>query len=138
MDSQGTLLGFEGLVKDDIKGKLVDQYIVPPFSILDTRQGYWQDRKRMWLSLGIKGEIGRGSQLTCEGDVVSTGEALSIKSQNSLNAIMRGNKDLADGYETGTSIFDPVLCELCYKWFCPQNGKVLDVFAGGVCQRHCC
>lgn len=32
---------------------------------------------------------------------------------------------------TGTSIFDPVLCELVYRWFCPEAGKILDPFAGG-------
>lgn len=32
---------------------------------------------------------------------------------------------------SGTSIFDPVLCELAYRWFCPPGGKVLDPFAGG-------
>jgi len=32
---------------------------------------------------------------------------------------------------TGTSIFDPVLCELVYRWFCPPGGTVLDPFAGG-------
>lgn len=32
---------------------------------------------------------------------------------------------------TGTSIFDPVLCELCYKWFIPVGGSILDPFAGG-------
>lgn len=31
----------------------------------------------------------------------------------------------------GTSIFDPVLCELAYRWFCPPKGLVLDPFAGG-------
>ena len=31
----------------------------------------------------------------------------------------------------GTSIFDPVLCELAYRWFCPPGGLVLDSFAGG-------
>lgn len=31
----------------------------------------------------------------------------------------------------GTSVFDPVLCELIYRWFCPKGGKVLDPFAGG-------
>jgi hypothetical protein len=31
----------------------------------------------------------------------------------------------------GTSIFDPVLCELAYRWFCPPGGLVLDPFAGG-------
>ena len=32
---------------------------------------------------------------------------------------------------SGTSIFDPVLCELVYRWFCPKEGLVLDPFAGG-------
>jgi hypothetical protein len=32
---------------------------------------------------------------------------------------------------SGTSIFDPVLCELAYRWFCPPAGLVLDPFAGG-------
>jgi hypothetical protein len=31
----------------------------------------------------------------------------------------------------GTSIFDPVLCELLYRWFCPATGVVFDPFAGG-------
>lgn len=45
---------------------------------------------------------------------------------------------LADHYEpseaptaSGTSIFDPVLCEIAYRWFCPPGGTVLDPFAGG-------
>jgi len=41
-----------------------------------------------------------------------------------------------DGYThpraaSGTSIFDPVLCEIAYRWFCPPDGVVLDPFAGG-------
>ena len=32
---------------------------------------------------------------------------------------------------SGTSIFDPVLCELAYSWFSPQGGTILDPFAGG-------
>jgi DNA modification methylase len=31
----------------------------------------------------------------------------------------------------GTSIFDPVLCELVYRWFCTPGGIVIDPFAGG-------
>lgn len=31
----------------------------------------------------------------------------------------------------GTSIFDPVLCELCYRWFCPPGGLIIDPFSGG-------
>lgn len=44
-----------------------------------------------------------------------------------------------DGYEqqdgtvstSGTSIFDPVLCELMYSWFCPKGGQIIDPLAGG-------
>ena len=32
---------------------------------------------------------------------------------------------------SGTSIFDPVLTELAYKWFLPPNGQIVDPFAGG-------
>jgi DNA modification methylase len=32
---------------------------------------------------------------------------------------------------SGISIFDPVLCELIYRWFSPVDGSVLDPFAGG-------
>ena len=31
----------------------------------------------------------------------------------------------------GTSIFDPVLCEIAYRWFSPTDGLILDPFAGG-------
>ncbi len=42
---------------------LADRFVVPPFSVLDARQGYWQNRKRAWLSLGIRSEIGRGMDI---------------------------------------------------------------------------
>ena len=32
----------------------------PPFSVLNARDGWWQERKRQWLALGIKSELGRG------------------------------------------------------------------------------
>lgn len=32
---------------------------------------------------------------------------------------------------TGTSIFDPVLCEVIYNWFGIKDGVVFDPFAGG-------
>jgi DNA modification methylase len=41
-----------------------------------------------------------------------------------------GFEESAPG-SSGTSIFDPVLCELIYRWFCPTAGIVLDPFAGG-------
>ena len=42
-----------------------------------------------------------------------------------------GCSDGDDAVASGTSIFDPVLCELAYSWFSPPGGVVLDPFAGG-------
>jgi hypothetical protein len=42
-----------------------------------------------------------------------------------------GTDPQTDASATGTSIFDPVLAELVYRWFCPPGGLVLDPFAGG-------
>lgn len=44
-------------------GNLADRFGVPPFSVLNAREGWWQDRKRAWLSLGIKSELGRGAPI---------------------------------------------------------------------------
>lgn len=49
--------------KETMNLSLIEKYMVPPFSVLDTRQGYWQDRKRAWIALGIKSELGRGQNL---------------------------------------------------------------------------
>jgi len=42
-----------------------------------------------------------------------------------------GKDGLSVNIGTGTSIFDPVLCEIAYRWFCPADGHVIDPFAGG-------
>ena len=41
---------FDKVGKDRIVG-LNNKYIVPPFSILDARQGYWLERKKSWFEL---------------------------------------------------------------------------------------
>lgn len=92
--------------KDEL---LRDKYIEPPFSVLDTKQGSWQKRKNIWRNRGIKSEIGRDEN--------------KLKYSNTIN-------NLEESY-TGTSIFDPVLCELMYHWFCPKGGAILDPFCGG-------
>lgn len=84
---------------------------VPPFSILDTRKGEWQDKKRAWLGMGIQSEVGRGDDLM-------------IKSSGFMGEAIKKRGG-------GTSVFDPVLCELMYSWFNIPSGSVLDPFAGG-------
>lgn len=97
-------------LSEEEHASLTDKFIVPPFSILDTRQGYWQDRKSTWKKI-IKGDNGRDEQLLGKGLL-----DLAVKQGANL---------------TGTSIFDPVLTEILINWFCPLNGKILDPFAGG-------
>jgi len=40
-------------------GSLRERFLVPPFTVLDARQGWWQARKRLWFALGIRSELGR-------------------------------------------------------------------------------
>jgi DNA modification methylase len=152
------------------KANLAEKFLIPPFSIFDTRKGYWQDRRRQWLSLGIQSEIGRGANLLKFSETVlepdpkkraakakeyarkfgqdfsknwkkdhfkkdSPNAHLNESAQKALgfyasyqgaDALERGN-----GSYTGTSIFDPVLAEIIYKWFSPSGAAILDPFAGG-------
>jgi len=155
---------------------LVERFGVPPFSVLDARQGYWQERKRGWISLGLRSEVGRGANLMGRGilemvtlwtgftyqetkDFVDARRAAGktdpeIRAEAQEMGRKRGRTVSNGGRLTwgkgtrpveemddvtrkhvevtgGTSIFDPVLCELAYRWFCPPDGTVLDPFAGG-------
>jgi len=94
---------------------LADKFLIPPFSILDARQGAWSRRKAAWLSLGIESEKGRKKLGT---------NASGATFKNSYAS--RSKKLLVQ-----TSIFDPVLCELAFRWFCPPGGLIVDPFCGG-------
>ena len=98
---------------------LRDRFLEPPFSILDTKTGSWQNRKRAWKKLGIKSEVGRDSDMTF------TGAAKSFDHYR----VKEGKRKTTQSQ--GTSIFDPALCEVLYHWFCPGEGLILDPFAGG-------
>lgn len=93
--------------KENRSGNLCKNYTVPPFSILDTRQKYWQERKKIWLE-----KTGNLSE-TRDGEFGRLG----------ANTIL-------DRINGGTSNFDPVLAEIMYKWFCKPNGYILDPFGG--------
>ena len=155
---------------EEARKTLADRFLVPPFSVLDARQGYWQDRKRAWLALGIQSELGRGdaSPGGSQRDAASLGEdGKTQRGEHTLGAVApnekgangilfspekyavpggsrfpasrlnaeghfdRGDLHMGGESQSGTSIFDPVLCELAYRWFCPPDGAILDPFAGG-------
>lgn len=103
---------FGNVIIEDVV--LRDLFIEPPFSVLNTGTGSWRNRKSQWANLGIKSEVSRKGVLK-------------------LNAFANtyNNPDSGKSYKLGTSIFDPALTELMYKWFCPEEGKILDPFAGG-------
>jgi DNA modification methylase len=204
---------------------LAERFGIPPFSVFDARQGYWQARKREWIALGIRGEVGRGANIVPNGSnrppdqdgaymrhdengllgfseqarshyknapggslrpaarlgkdgktVRGDGRGKPIKgfgrtfgedlmhgeNPNFVNGVLMtsdsGNdpayyfkkqqkeKELGrklstaefqekyyegpDTYQSGSSIFDPVLCEIAYRWFCRSGGHILDPFAG--------
>ena len=48
-----------------VRGSLATGYIVPPFTILDSRQGYWKERKQMWRNL--IGDFGESRENTLAG-----------------------------------------------------------------------
>ena len=98
---------------------LRDKFIEPPFSVLDTKSGSWQRRKREWKKIGIKSEIGRKDEMTFKGPV------------KSFDYYRQKEGKVKESKEQGTSIFDPALCEVLYHWFVPKGGTILDPFAGG-------
>lgn len=176
-------------------GALADEFMIPPFTVMSAREGWWMNRKRLWLALGIKSEVGRGENLLNMSDTMlepdpekraamqAAREAAKGKALTFGQDIMRGEHQVGETkgrkpglggvtmdalsshpryYEqktaaeaklgrkltneeferdhwvlpdsdlsSGTSIFDPVLCELSYRWFSPPAGRVLDPFAGG-------
>lgn len=96
---------------------LRDKFIEPPFSVLDAKTSRWMSRKNKWKSLGIKSEIGRNA---------TTYNMKEWADEKRASGELSGNK-----LESDTSIFDPALCEVLYRWFVPENGQILDPFCGG-------
>jgi DNA modification methylase len=138
-------IAFEGMLNQSennnepiIPGSLKDSFIFPPFSILDTRSGPWQERKRKWLALGFNSQetredvelIAKSGQSTAIYELRNKMRE-SLKREPSWDEIIDYAKQKGMHVYEGASIFDPVLCELLYKWFCTNGGSVLDPFAGG-------
>jgi len=132
-----------------VKGALSDRYLQPPYSVLDTKKGDWLTRRSWWLALGMRSEEGRGADYQPPPGQEYERSAVAAKKMRARGGAARFmDHDLMRGETTnvalggkapngavesaaGTSIFDPVLCELMYRWWCPAGGSILDPFAGG-------
>lgn len=133
---------------------LADRFLIPPFDVFDTRQDWWQKRKGRWKGLGIRSELGRPARDADAGAGYDRDQeqGLAFKSPNGRDPTYYQQKSDAEailGRElsneefeaahyvpsnkmpAGTSVFDPVLCELFTRWFTPPGGHLLDPFAGG-------
>jgi len=92
---------------------LRDTFIEPPFTVLDSKNGNWQNRKRNWINKGLRSEVGRDIKLFAGSD-----------RNDFMGKRMQGVGDKV-------SVFDPALTEVLYHWFCDDDGEILDPFAGG-------
>lgn len=115
---------FGEVIKPKASGPVAERFTLPPFTILDARSGDWQERKRAWNAIGLKSELGRGNGLR-------TANACPGGSKMLAGYDKDGNRKTGLVAESDTSIFDPVVCELAYRWFSPAGGQVVDPFAGG-------
>lgn len=97
-------------------GALSDEFVAPPLSILDARQGYWRDRKGRWADLGLCDARGRQMCLLPSTHVVTGSEGYSAGCATMTQT---------------TSVFDPVLAEVIVTWFSSSGDRILDPFAGG-------
>lgn len=123
-------------------GSLQDRFVVPPFSILDTRKGYWQARKKMWRELiGDMGES-RNDTLITSPEIKYKDlylktrkhrEELGISFPEYLEKYVSAEvkeKEASKILSQGVSILDPVLAEIICRWFGFDNCKTFDPFAG--------
>lgn len=127
-----------------LPASLNEIFIIPPFSVLDTRTGYWQQRKKLWREhIGaINGETREGITFSPElcypqlythfGQIRDTlpvkmnfTQYLDTLPEEQLE--QERQKNLA----AGVSLFDPVLSEILCQWFTPHaHSSICDPFAG--------
>lgn len=126
---------------------LADRFIVPPFTVLDTRRGDWRDRKRAWMQLLPDSVRGRADLTTTAFRAQSSGDPRFYEQKQAVEAALghplshadfladhyRDTRDDADSnLDPGNvSVFDPMLAELAYRWYSRDGDQVLDPFAGG-------
>lgn len=124
------------------ESSLFDRFVVPPFSILDTRKGYWQQRKKKWYD--IIGDMGESRNDTLVTSLEIKYKDLYQRTREHRKELGISFKEYIDKYvpkedlereqskivAQGVSILDPVMAEIVCRWFGFKDCKTFDCFAG--------
>ena len=126
----------DALAPRENAGSLAQRFGVPPFTVLDSRTGTWQDRKRAWHAMGINSTVGRDDELAYGGGLGTYRNWYQVaNSYPDLTPaeLIEQHSDKLVRFNTGdgTSLFDPVLAELLVAWHTTAGDRVLDPWAGG-------
>jgi len=101
---------------------LKQMFLIEPYSVINTRDGKWQKLKKQWNYL-LKED---GS--TREEEEFSKRRNTGIQKRN--NEIPTEKQKQFMYNDKNISLFDPVISQLCYEWFCVKGGYVIDCCAG--------
>lgn len=117
---------------------LTEDFFYPPMSLIDTTRGVWLERRRKWYDLGIKSEKGREQTLTFGASAqpmayydIKNDLRRTLGREPTSEEVTQACREKGVYLCGGTSIFDPVLTEIIYRWFNLPHGSILDPFAGG-------
>ena len=101
-------------VKRKANNRLCERFGEPPFTLLDARSRRWMDRKRVWHNrIGDTGQTREGRLWAKAGRIDPVSQTIR-----------------STGTGGGSSLLDPVLAELVFRWFAPAGGLIVDPCAG--------
>ena len=136
-------LNTEENTEENTEGILAARFIVPPYSIIDSRRGYWQTRKKAWRAL--INDYGESREDLMFDAIEFKYKKIYVASKNARKKLGVSFKEYLDKYVPpeekaaadesgvlmcGVSLLDPIVAEIVCKWFGVENGKTFDCFAG--------